>query len=237
MTQTMKAIPKGQFILAAITLLLSGTSIYAHHGRDFLLVQSAHIPEQGSLYGISTQDYIQEDKDEYEFEPALIYGALDWLALEVHGHIEKENGESFNYESTAPAAHLRFTPRSCPLGLGLSAEYEFARHEDEADVVELSGKTSFEHQKWTIAFNLNYEKAEEEDEEWGYATGVRRFITDNTAIGIEIDGTFEEEESGEVLCAIYSDINERFTINAGIGAGFNSDVDLTVRTALIWRFN
>jgi hypothetical protein len=220
-------------ILAAFACI---NTIYAHHGRDFLFLETAHLPEFGGLYGISRQDFVREDIDEFEFEPGLIYGAFDWLALEVHGHVEKVSGESFNYESTAPALHLRFTPRNSALALGASVEYEFAREGDDEDKIEISGVSAFEKEDWIIGFNLNYEKIIGEDEEWGYAAGVRRVIGDVLSIGVEVIGSFEDEESGEVLCGLYGDLSDRLTINAGIGTGFNSEVDLTVRTALIWRF-
>lgn len=62
-------------------------------------------------------------------------------------------------------------------------------------------------------------------------------MNDRLSIGLEVDGTFEDDESGEVLGAVYSECSDRFTVNAGVGTGFNSDVDLAVRLALIWRFN
>jgi len=232
----MRSRPRGRSILVAITFLLSGTSVYAHHGRDFLLVQTSHIPEQGGLYGLTRQDYTQEEHDEVEVEVAFLFGLLDWMAVEVHGHIEKQSRESPNYESTAPAIHWRFTPRAYAIGVGASVEYAFS-NDDEADMVELSGVSAFENEDWIAAFNLKYEKAEGEEEEWGYSAGVRRAVSAGVALGIEITGTFEDEEDGEVLGAIYGDIGDRLTINVGVGAGFNSDVDLTVRTALIWQFN
>ncbi|NKB25798.1 MAG: hypothetical protein GKR87_15785 [Kiritimatiellae bacterium] len=225
---------QNRVFISGISALLIQAIAYAHNGRDFLLVQTAHIQEQGSVYSVSRQDYVKKNHDEFEFKPALIYGAMDWLALEVHGHIEKESGESATYESTAPAVHLSFTPRAHALGFGLSAEYEFA-HDDEEDVVEVSGITSFENEEWITTLTVDYEKASGEDGGYGYGAGVRRAMNSQLALGIEIKGTYSD--STEVLGAIYSDVNDRLTINVGVGVGFNNDVDLAIRTALTWRFN
>ena len=143
----MSSRPRGRSILVAITFLLSGTSVYAHHGRDFLLVQTSHIPEPGGFYGLTRQDYTQEEHDEVEVEVAFLFGLLDWMAVEVHGHIEKQSRESPNYESTAPAIHWRFTPRAYSIGVGASVECEFS-DDDEADMVEVSGVSAFENEGW-----------------------------------------------------------------------------------------
>lgn len=129
----------------SLSLLLAATASHAHHGRDFLLTQTAHLPEKGQIYGITRQDYVDEgDEKEWEFEPAVIGSVTDWLTLEAHGHIEKVQGESAEYESTALVGNFRFTPRESAFALGGAVEYELARHSDEEDVWEFTGIASYE---------------------------------------------------------------------------------------------
>ena len=112
----------------------------AHHGRDFLLTQTAHLPLQGEFYAIARQDFVDEgEEQEWEFEPAAIGAVTDWLTLEIHSHIENVSGESVEYESTAAAGYFRFTPRESTLAVGAAIEYELARHRDDEDVWEFAG--------------------------------------------------------------------------------------------------
>jgi hypothetical protein len=69
---------------------------------DFLLVQTAHLPEKGTGYAVARLDHVSEHDDELELEPAVLYGATDWMTVEVHAHYEEEAGEPSKYESFAP---------------------------------------------------------------------------------------------------------------------------------------
>ena len=65
-----------------LLLTLITTPAIGHHGRDFLLTQSAHIAARGEIYAIARQDYVDEGEDEEaEFEPTVIGSVTDWLSL------------------------------------------------------------------------------------------------------------------------------------------------------------
>jgi len=212
---------------------------YAHHGRDFLMTQSAHLPETGQIYGIARQDFVDEgDEKEWEFEPAIIGSITDWLTLEVHGHLEKVQGESTEYESTAVASHFRFTPRKSAWALGAAVEYEIARHEHEVDIWEIAGVASYEKDAWMLGINLLAERAATggAETEWGYAVGIRRELQGSVAIGLEVAGSFEEEKEGEVLVGMFADPTPWLTVNVGIGTGFNEGPDVSFRSAFVFRF-
>ena len=209
----------------------------ADHGRDFLLVQTARLGDVGSVIGIARQDYTrEEDSNAFEFEPLLSWTAREWLALEINGDGEKVEGESFDYEATVPGARLRFTPQEAALGLGLAARYEIAANDDGSDALKLSGLASYETGDWLLAVNLNYEKPEGARREWGYAAGAKRELRHHLALGLEIAGSFEEERSGEVLTALFYEPIHGLQLNIGVGTGFDNDVDVTVKTAVVWVF-
>ena len=220
---------------AVVTLLLSG-AVYAHHGLDFVVVQTAHLPEQGSGYAIGRIDYISEEEDEMEFEPALLYGAADWLTLELHAHFEKESGESAKYESLAPALHFRLTPREQKLSFGVSVEYEIAHDSAEDDVLELTAILGYEFSEWMVTANVLLEDPSGSSGEWGYAAGVRHSFNDDHAFGLEMNGSLEGGSSSEALIGYYGELSKRFSLNAGIGAGIDGGPDWSVRTAFIWQF-
>jgi len=230
------AIPFNATCAVTAFAVLAPTISHAHHGLDFLIVQTSHLPERGMGYAVSRMDYISETHDETEFEPAILYGATDWMALELHAHYEREEGESTKYESVAPAAHLRFTPRDQPFAAGMSVEYEFAHDNHEEDVVELAGVFSYETSAWNLGANLLYEKQSGSSSEWGYAAGARYNVAEQHGLGIEVLGSFESDGSSELMLGYYGTISESFSINVGLGAGIDEGPDWSARTAFIWRF-
>lgn len=219
-------------------ILIAAPVANAHHGRDFLLTQTAHLPAQGEIFAISRQDYIDEGEDqEYEFQPAVIGAVTDWLTLELHSHIEKPEGESAEYESTAAVGYFRFTPRESAFAVGGAVEYAWANHSDDEDVWGIAGIASYETAGWMLGVNLLAEREATggADTEWGYAAGARRSVTEVFAVGLEVAGSFEDEKEGEVLLGIFADPLPWLTINVGVGTGFNDGIDLSVRTALIFK--
>lgn len=223
----------GAFITPAILFPMMAQ---AHHGLDFLLVQTAHLPERGTGYDLMRMDFISEAHDETEFEPAVLYGATDLMTVELHAHYEKEEGESTRYESVAPAAHFRFTSRGQPFAAGLSAEYEFAHNSHDEDVVELAGVFGYETPTWNLSANILYEKESGSSREWGYAVGARYNLGEQHGIGVEVLGSFESHGSSEMMLGYYGTISESFSINVGIGTGIDKGPDWAARTAFIWRF-
>lgn len=221
----------------AICFLLTSVS-RADHGRDFLMVQTSRVGEVGELTGIARQDYSRtDDLDNLAFEPLLALTARNWLSVEINSDAEKVQGESLKYEATVVGFRARFTPSDQALGLGMAARYEIAAEDESSDALKLSSLASYQIDDWLLATNINYEKAEGAVSEWGYGLAAKKELRHHLALGLEVAGSFEDEKSGEVIAGVFSEVTHDFQINAGVGTGFNSDVDLTVKTALIWRFN
>ena len=232
----MTRITSGRVIATLILSLLSDVS-WADHGRDFLLVQTARLGDAGNVLGIARQDYAREDgRDAFAFEPLLSWTALAWLSLEINSDAEKVQGESFNYNATVPGVRLRFTPKEQPLALGLAARYEIAAKSEDSNALKLAALGTYEAGGWLFGANLDYENPEGARREWGYAVGIKRELRHHLSVALEAAGSFEGEKSGEVVAGVFYELTHRLQINAGLGTGFNSDVDLSVKTALIWSF-
>ena len=223
--------------VASMVVISFSKVVYADHGRDFLLVQTARLGTIGDVVGIARQDYIREEgSDVFEFEPLVSWTARDWLSVEVNGDAEKEQGESLNYEATVPGVRLRFTPKDQALVVGLAARYELAANDDSSDVLKLSGLTTYELGPWLFGANLDYEKSQDAASKWGYALGIKRELRHHLSVGLEVAGSLEDEKSGEIVAGLFSEITHNLQLNIGIGTGFNNDVDVTVKTAVIMRF-
>jgi len=226
-----------RFPLACVTTAcLLPIAAHAHHGLDFLLVQTAHLPAKGTGYAVARLDYISEHHDELEFEPALLYGVTDWMTVELHAHYEKEQGESSKYESVAPAFHFRVTPREQSFSIGISAEYEIAHHSDDEDVVEMAAMFGYEASQWTATGNVLYEKPSGFSGEWGYAAGIRHAVGEKHGVGVELVGSFESSGSSEMMVGYYGEFSDQFSFNAGVGTGIDDGPDQAARLAFIWRF-
>lgn len=225
-------------VLVPLLLAFFSYPLSAHHGRDFLLTQSASLPHTGDLYLIPQQSYLEEgDDEEIEVEPALLLGLTPRVAVEVHSHLAKEGSEDWEYESTAPALHLRLNSASQDWGLGLSLEYEVSHLDDHADVAEAVLILSRDTQHGKVAFNVI---AGEEQEagaelEWGYAAAYRVGVNDRFAVGLEFLGDLEEPADGEALVGVYFD-RSRFSLNLGIGTSYgDQELDLSLRSSLVLR--
>ena len=211
-------------------------TVQAHHGLDFILVQTAHLPERGSGYAFARLNHLSESEDETEIEPAVLYGAADRIAVEAHAHYAKEGGGSFTYESIAPAVHFRLTSRERPLAVGISAEYAFASGSGSADVADVAAIAGYERGRWMAAANLLYEKLSGAAGEWGYAAGIRRTFGLKHGIGVEALGSFESDGYSEMMVGYYGELSEQFTINAGIGTKIDEGPDQAFHMTFIWRF-
>src|SRR5207342_854145 len=115
----------------ATSLALTPLAALAHHGQDFLIVESPSVTHPGNVYLLANAAAALESDAEEQagFEPALLVGVAPRVALELHAHTAKLAGDSWNYEATAPSVHVLLTDpeRHDGLKAGLSAEYEIAR--------------------------------------------------------------------------------------------------------------
>lgn len=223
---------------ALVAALALPAAASAHHGKDFLLAQTAELPHPGQLFLVSRQDSIDAGEEELEWEPTLLLGVGSRFALELHAHVAREEGESFRYEATAPAFQWRLTPRRARWGLALAGEYEFAALDEEPDRAEARLIVSRPVGRSRLALNLVAAEEREEGSavEWSYAAGFRRRLAGVVDWGLEAEGDLEGPSRHEVLLGCYAEPSERWTVNVGAGTGMDeSELDLSVRTALIWR--
>lgn len=227
--------------VAATLFLLASPAVpaRAHHGRDFLLAQTADLPHRRQLFLIARQDWNDEGEErELELEPTVLFGLVDRLTLELHAHIARPEGESFEHESTAPALHLRLTPPASAWGLALSAEYEVAQAEEDADRAEAALVLSRQQRalRWAVNLRAEEEQADEAEVEWGYAAGLRARVRQGVDWGLELAGGFSGDAEEEALVGLHFEPAERWTVQVGAGTGIGGEgPDWTLRTAVVWQ--
>jgi hypothetical protein len=227
--------------VCGFALALLPSLALAHHGQDFLLVESPAIPHPGQVYLIANAGIsLDDDADERAgFEPALLFSVSPSVAFELHAHAEKPAGDGWRYEATAPAVHVLLTDphRHDGLKVGLSAEYEIAAHADDADNAEV--RLAFENSrggdKW--AANLVASREQGGDSDFGAALGFRRQLRDDFALGVEGQGSFRHAEGSEVVLAGYYERAQAFAFKFGVGGerGGNGDYAPMLRLGLVLR--
>lgn len=208
---------------------------FAHHGRDFLIVETAEIPEPREFFFFSSHDlFVRHGDHTIEIEPALLGGISERFALEIHSHIARESGDDFRYKATAPALRVVLTPpeSSSSWRAALSAEYEIA-HGEEANRAEARLILTRAVGDANLVLNLIGER-QAGDNKAGYAIGFRPSLTSRLSWGLEGEGRFEQHSTHEILFGIYGQPSERITLKMGLGAGVGQGSPVyTIRTAFV----
>lgn len=225
----------------ALVIALAPSLALAHHGQDFLLLESPGVPHPGDVYLIANaHGALQDDIEEQAgFEPALFIGVTPRVAFELHAHAEKLQGERWNYEATAPAVHVLLTDPTKHHGwkVGVGAEYEIAAEDDAPDNVEM--RLSFENgdgaTKW--AGNLIASREQGGDSDVGLALGARYALRPGLALGAEGQGSFRHAAGGEVLVGAYFEHTQDWALKLGLGAQRDDDGRFTplVRLGVVLR--
>jgi hypothetical protein len=225
--------------MTAIALLLCAMPVFAHHGKDFLIVESYELPHKRDLFFVSSEMFSRVDGETtFTTEPSLLFGLGHRFAGEVHVHIERLPGESLNYEAIAPALHYQLTPpeSEAPWKFAVAAEYELARHSDENSLAArlIAARQFGEGQ---LVLNIGGDHSRAEGTHAGYAVGFRPAMEARVSWGIEAQGHLERGDEQQVILGLYTQPNERFTFKAGAGVGLgNGKPSAVVRTGIVWHF-
>lgn len=208
-------------LLLAASLAFLPLAALAHHGQDFLIVESPSVTRPGNVHLLANAEAaLDSDAEEQAgFEPALLIGVSPRIAFELHAHTEKLAGDSWNYEATSPSVHLLLTDPGHHHGTsaGLSAEYEIARDADAADRLELRLSLQRHAHAYKWGGNLIYSREQGGEHEFGAAFGLRRDVSAQIALGVEAQGAFDRAEGRELLGGAYWEPTGAVTLKFGLG--------------------
>jgi hypothetical protein len=189
----------------------------AHHGKDFLLAESAELPHPRTTFFVSSERF---SNSEFTSEPSILFGITSNFAGEVHVHFT-EHG----YEAIAPAIHVAF-PSLGSWNFAASGEYEFASHENAFHALLIAARPIGNGQ---IVINGGTDAE--------YAIGYRPDMEEHTSWGIEAQGQLRHGEENQLILGIYTQPTERLTIKAGAGAILGTGKPGAVfRTGIVWHF-
>jgi len=212
----------------------------AHHGKEYLLVQTTELPHRGGVFVLSDQAAQREQGETaLSLGPALLVGLVDRVSIEVHSHMHREPGEGLSYEATAPELRISLTrPGSAsPVRASVSAEYEVG-HGGAHDRVAATGILGFFRGNSNVTVNIIAAREREDDARmgWSYAVGFRPRLDRRWDVGAELRGKLNdsaEEPGHELLVGVYGRVSERFTIKAGVGRGLGEAPAWSFRTGFV----
>lgn len=121
-------------LAALIGLVAVSAPAVAHHGKDFLLIETDDMPVPGHVYGLVSSDTLV-DKDgvrSTEITPGLLFALGDRVAVEPHFHLARSDAQSWRYDATA--AEIRYASgnlRGSEWRTAISFEAEKPRNSDE----------------------------------------------------------------------------------------------------------
>ncbi|MEN3045904.1 MAG: hypothetical protein ABDH49_02820 [Candidatus Hydrothermales bacterium] len=236
-----------------LILLLGALTIYAHHSKEYIAVESYNTCAKNEkifhlIYDYYVENRDSSDYDHWELTPGLSYGITDHIMFGVHTHFAKfgkayvkDRAElSPMIEAANFSLQIRFKSFGL-LNLALLFSYEvpFYRSRlylDSKEVFEgeiILSKNFLTHSNISVNFSF----AREGDElirEW--ALGIKNPLSADPhgiAGGIEILGDYE----GALffLPALYFPI-ERSIIKTGIGFGNKNTTHLRANVSLMYIF-
>ncbi|MEQ1751894.1 MAG: hypothetical protein ABL974_20905, partial [Prosthecobacter sp.] len=116
-------------------LFLLTTTLHAHHGRDFILIQDSAIPDYLSGVAIAGYEWTSDgDTNEFSTEPGFFIGLAPALAFGLSAGFSDE-GDGWNYTGGTPQFVVSILPATGPMNfrVGFWTGYEFAEASDHAD--------------------------------------------------------------------------------------------------------
>ncbi|MEO8002062.1 MAG: hypothetical protein ABI644_09300 [Arenimonas sp.] len=225
-------------IFLALALSLAPSLASAHHGQDFLLLESPGIPHPGDIYLVSNAQLALEKNAEEQagFEPALLFGLTRRVAFELHAHTEKLAGYSWTYEATAPAIHILLTDPNKHSGLkvGIGLEYEIAAEDDAPDNAEFRLSIENTKDKNKLDGNLILDREHGGETDVAAALGFRHKITDAWSLGLEAQSSVERAAGAKLLFGGYYDHEQNWVIKLGLGGQREEDGHITPVLHIGW---
>lgn len=231
---------KSRFLSITTLLILIAMPAAAHHGRDFLIVESYELPHPGAFYLVTSEEFDRVNGDTaFHTQPSLLFGIRERIAGEVHVHAERTPGASFHYEAVAPSIHIQLTPPESKSvwQFGTSAEYEIARHSDDNNIaVTLIASRPIGEAAMIINLGAEHQPAHGTTHAV-YAVGFRPQLDVPIGWGVEAAGRLHRGESQQLILGLYTQPSRRLTFKLGAGAGFgNGRTAFVVRSGIVWSF-
>lgn len=195
----------------------------AHHGRDFLLLETDDMPAKGQSYAVLSVDTKRNAAGDHatEITPGVVLGLGKRLVVEPHFHLEREPSDEFRYAASAVGLRYRLGDlgRSGWRG-ALSAEAEITRNraaEPSGGSLRLIAARTFP--KALVAVNLitGREFTAGGDGTLAIGAGVMTPLKNGDQIGLEAIVSLPTKDGFEILPSYAHRFGKNSQVKLGIG--------------------
>ncbi len=225
-------------LIALLVLLLAPPTLFAHHGKDFAVTETAKLPEPKNFWLLLSGDFGSEEQlnnenTVIEFTPGILYGISNSLAFEVHPHFTEEEQGEFAYEAIGFQLRYNFSYLSDRFDFGFASEYEISSKSEQENLVDLRFIISSETGKYKFALNAGFEF--EKETSFVARLGVGSEITDNHSFAIELLSKFGDETNIDIIPSWTYETKYEHALR--IGLGFSMDKErprISFRSILIF---
>ena len=225
------------FVLTLASLAASSSLVLAHHGRDFLVVEDAHIPAPGAAQALLNFEWEKSGSEsEFGLEPGFIIGVLPQVALGLEASFRDEADEGWDYNSIRPNLHIGLTPSSwnLPFKAALSASYQFVsggsggEGEAESEHVDHDHEHADEHEHEHAAEASGHDHGfvgihNHDDDLFTIRLAVETNLTDSTRLVGNVIGVFPD--GGSASWGYAAGIRQTLTSQVALGLEAVGDFD------------
>ncbi len=225
----MKPIQSIAGLLAGLCALALCLPAQAHHGKDFLLLETDDMPEKGHVYGIVSVDTLRDNEGARttEITPGLLLGTDRW-AFEPHFHLARTRGtgasdDGFHYDATAFGVRYRVgnIGRS-EWRLAVSAEVEKPKESDEPYGLEPRVILVRTLPNALVAINVIGERELTGGAEWEKAIGlgILKPLPNGNRVGLEIVASLPLRDGVEIMPGYYMQFGKTGNTALKVGVGY-----------------
>jgi hypothetical protein len=204
---------------------LSCAPAFAHHGKDFLLVETDDMPQPGHVYATASVDSTINDEGgrTTEITPGLLFAIGNRLAVEPHFHVTRTPGEEFHYDSTAIGLRYRLGYfMHSQWRMAVSGEVEKPRDREEHSEGEARLILARTFPKALVAVNLLAGRTltSGADVNYGVGIGFLTPLSNGSRVGIEVLSQLPVRDGIEIMPAYYTQFGKSGNTGFKIGAGY-----------------
>ncbi|MBV9867292.1 MAG: hypothetical protein JO316_18200 [Abitibacteriaceae bacterium] len=214
----------GATLTIGLTLMLAAGPALAHHGKDFLLLETDDMPEPGTVYLLGSVD-TNLDPDgtrSTEITPGLLFGNNKW-AFEPHFHLDSTKDEKLHYDATAMEVRYRIgnIGRS-EWRAAVSGEVEVPRASDAHSdgLARLDFVRTYPNALVAINLLVGREFSHEARNDYSMGLGVLTPISNTARVGVEVLSRFPVRDGLEIVPGYYTQLGKSGAMGFKVGVGY-----------------
>ena len=230
-------------VFVCLCALVTSRPAAAHHGRDFLLLETDDMPAKGQSYAVLAVDTLRNAAGDHatEITPGVVLGLSKRLVVEPHFHLEREPSEDFKYAASAVGVRYRLGDLGQSGWRGaVSGEVEITRNraaEPSSGSLRLIAARTFPNALVAVNLITGREFTAGGDGTLAIGAGVMTPLKNGDQIGLEAIVSLPTKDGFEILPSYAHRFGKNSQVKLGVGwfhaPGINSG---TLHAQWVQRF-